>query len=198
MVPGEPFKRPANCVSMIRTTNNVDSDALDDDSEMGGDLPTEYRKSVARLQAPRRFKTTHGSHAHVRVAVLIMPTRHRPLSKGKPSSSRQQQQLPSNAANRSVQRTSNLHRSGGKSTQPNCEVYSTSSAAWIEGTYVAADEILPNKSGAYTSATGSTMQKLLKAESPHLRKKSIQNLTSNVPEAQQKHTAKKWRQNDCV
>ena len=61
----------------------------------------------------------------------------------------------------------------------------------MAGTYITADEVMPNAVRVqYVSTKGSTMQKLLKVESPHLRKiKQIQDLASNIPEDEQKDGA---------
>ena len=56
-------------------------------------------------------------------------------------------------------------------SRQSCEVYSASSKRWLAGSVIATDEVLPNTIKVeYKSDTGSTMQKLLPAGSPHLRK----------------------------
>jgi hypothetical protein len=204
-VPDKSIESSGDCalVTMSKTAT-ADGGASDDDCENDGDMPTPSTASLlARLQAPRRFKTAawqphtsarrvtqNNNEAQMIVEGQAQQQRAAAAAAKQRREEWQQRRVAAAAAAKRAESEGDLRRSGSQMLQPNCEVYSTSSGAWIAGTYVAADEILPNTVRVqYTSATGSTMQKLLKAESPHLRKNSTQDLTSNVSEADQKDSA---------
>lgn len=185
--------RSAGHAAVARSkTGTTGSGASDSDGEIDGDLPTPSTASLlARLQAPRRFKTAAWQPRTSARSSTQNSNEAQTVVEGQA----QQQRAAAAAAKqrreeKRAESASNLSLSARQTLQPNCEVYSTSSGEWIAGTYVAADDVLPNTVRVqYRSATGASMQKLLKVGSPHLRKKSIQDLAATTSEAEQKDSA---------
>lgn len=178
-------------------TGTTADSASDDDGGPDHELPTpSTAKLLARLQAPRRFKaSTWQPRTDARNSSLVALATNEAQTVVEGQAQQQRAAAAAAKQRREEKREASeagLHRSGSQTLQPNCEVYSSSSGSWVKGTFTPVDEaIMPNTVRVqYVSAKGSTMQKLLKVESPHLRKvKPIQGLDLNVPEAEQKDSA---------